>query len=269
MDFGRIENLEQVDFTLPADHPGIAKVLGGKPSAVPKVYVGGVLWASDSFPGTIYPPKARPADFVKHYTQQFNTIELNATYYRMQSAETFQRWANTAPAGFKFCPKVHQDISHANDLLSVADLHRQHSQLLQALGDTLGTVFLQLPPHFSPGRFPELVGFLEQNSLPGMALELRHAGWFSNTEALNALCNVLYKKGLGLLFTDTPGRRDVLHMRLTGKTAFVRFNAHNDHFGDEAQIDAWIDKANHWFSLGLENFIFLYIRPASSLCQGW
>src|SRR6218665_90081 len=268
MDFGRIEHIEQVDFSLPPDHKGLAKVLGGQRAASPRVHVGGVLWASDSFPGTIYPAKARPADFVRYYTQQFNTIELNATHYKIPSAETLKRWYAIAPVGFKFCPKVHQSVSPAGYLGDMVAYQNECSQGFALLQEKLGPVFMQLPPQFAPGRLQELILFLEAAAMPGMAVELRHPAWFLNEGPLNTLCNYLYKKGLGLVLTDTPGRRDVLHMRLTNKTAFIRFNGHNNFAGDQPRIDAWIERAHTWLEQGLEELYFFVHTPGQLFMPG-
>lgn len=261
MDFGRIEEKELVDYTLPPDHKGVAKVLGGQKAVAPQIHAGGVLWASDSFPGFIYPAKARPADFVKYYTRQFNTIELNATHYRIPPEKTLQRWQETAPPDFKFCPKVHQSVSHAGNLLTMADFQLRCNELFGMFGNQLGPVFMQLPPGFSPQRLEELLAFLDRCALPGMAVELRHPAWFWQGEPLNTLCNFLYKKNLGLVLTDTPGRRDVLHMRLTNKTALIRFNAHNQFDGDLARIGSWIEKIAAWLDQGLEQLYFFVHTP--------
>jgi uncharacterized protein YecE (DUF72 family) len=268
MDFGRIEHIDQVDFSLPSDHKGLARVLGGNRAAVPQIHVGGVLWASDSFPGTIYPAKARPADYVKYYTRQFNTIELNATHYKIPTAETLKRWYSASSEGFKFCPKIHQSVSHADHLGDMVAFQIECNQAFGLLQEKLGTVFMQLPPQFSPGRLQELLFFLEAAALPGMAIELRHPAWFLNDGPLNTLCNYLYKKELGLVLTDTPGRRDVLHMRLTNKTAFVRFNGHNNFAGDKARIDAWVEKARTWLEMGLEEFYFFVHTPGQLFMPG-
>ena len=261
MDFGRIHNFEQVDFTLPPDHSSISKVLGGVKHPCPQAYVGGVRWVSDSFAGTIYPAKTKPRDFMKEYVHQFNTIELNSTHYGLPSKETLRRWKEAAPAGFRFCPKINQAISHAPDLAAMTDLHQEHCNTLYVLEDKLGTAFLQLPPFFSTGRASELRAFLDKNTLPGMAIELRHESWFSQDTQLNDLCNYLYKKQLGLVLTDTPGRRDALHMRLTNKQVFVRFNAHSNYEGDKARIDSWMERAKNWFDQGLEQFCFFVHTP--------
>lgn len=261
MDFGRIKTFDTVDYTLPPDHKSIAKVLGGHKVAEPKLYVGGVLWSDEDFKGTIYPEKAKPSDYVKHYTKQFNTIELNTTHYRVPEPDTFKRWYELAPAGFKFCPKINQNISHAGSLLPMIGFHNECNGLFKLLNEKLGTCFLQLPPHFSPKRLPELLEFLDHSDLRNLAVELRDEDWYSNDADLNVFCNYLYKNNMATVLTDTPGRRDVLHMRLTNKTAFVRFNANNNHPTDKQRIDAWIQKAKSWFDTGLEEFYFFVHTP--------
>ncbi|MEO6306161.1 MAG: DUF72 domain-containing protein, partial [Bacteroidia bacterium] len=57
------------------------------------------------------------------------------------------------------------------------------------------------------------------------------------------------------------GRRDVLHMRLTNKTAFIRFNANDDHFTDRQRIDEWMIRFKHWFDNGLETLYFFVHTP--------
>ncbi len=261
MDFGRVKDIEKINYTLPADHKSIGKILGGNKSTSPKVYVGGVLWADENFVGNLYPATAKPKDFLKHYTRQLNTIELNLTHYRLPEYEKLKRWYNTAPDNFKFCPKVHQSISHANDLLQKIGSHNECCELFTLLGDKLGTCFMQLPPQFSPQRLNELLEFLDNNNLRNLAVELRHPDWFKTDAELKTLCNYLYKNNLSLVLTDTPGRRDVLHMRLTNKTAFIRFNANNNHYTDRQRIDEWMNRFKIWFDNGLETLYFFVHTP--------
>lgn len=261
MDFGRIKEIDSVNYALPADHKSIAKILGGKKTDSPKAYVGGVLWSDEDFRGTIYPEKAKPGDYVKHYTKQFNTIELNTTHYRVPEPDTFRRWHSLAPEGFKFCPKVNQNISHAGSLLPMIGFHNECNGLFQLLGEKLGTCFLQLPPHFAPNRLPELLEFLDHSDLRDLAIEVRNDNWYNSDADLNLLCNYLYKNNMALVLTDTPGRRDVLHMRLTNRTAFIRFNANNNHPTDKQRMDEWVQKAKSWFDEGLEEFYFFVHTP--------
>lgn len=255
MHFGRTDT-GNTNYSLAEDHKSLLKVLGETKTAKPKVYVGGVLWAHESFKGLIYPVDAKAADYVKHYTQQFNTIELNSTHYRVPGPDTFNHWKNTAPQGFKFCPKINQAISHAENLVSMIGYHNECNHLFEFLEEKLGTCFMQLPPHFLPKRLNELMEFLNNSELQNLAIELRHGTWFRSEAELNLLCNYLYKNNMALVITDTPGRRDVLHMRLTNKTAFIRFNAINDENIDQQRVEDWILRAKTWFDSGLEEFYF-------------
>jgi len=219
------------------------------------------MWADEGFKGLIYPEKAKAADYVKYYAKQFNTIELNATHYRIPDADTFKRWYDVAPAGFKFCPKVNQEISHAGNLLPMLSFHNQCNDLFQLLRDKLGTCFMQLPPQFGTSRLNELLEFLDHSDLRNLAIELRHESWYRQEAELNQLCNYLYKNGMSLIITDTPGRRDVLHMRLTDKTAMLRFNANNDHPTDRTRMDEWVQRFKTWFDHGLEELYFFMHSP--------
>ncbi|MEO6302381.1 MAG: DUF72 domain-containing protein, partial [Bacteroidia bacterium] len=209
MDFGRVKDVEKVDYILPANHKSIGKVLGGIKTLTPKAYVGGVLWSDENFVGNLYPAKAQPKDFLKYYTKQFNTIELNLTHYRLPEYEILKRWYNTAPDNFKFCPKVYQSISHADNLLQKITLHNECSNFFTLLGDKLGTYFMQMSPQFSPNRLNELLEFLDNSNLKNLAVEVRHPDWYKTETELKTLCNYLYKNNLSFVITDTPGRRDV------------------------------------------------------------
>ena len=261
MDFGRTPHIDTVNFALPPNHKGIEKVLGGVKALKPQVYVGGVLWSDDAFVGTIYPDRAKSKDYAKYYSRQFNTIELNLTHYRLPEKEKVQRWYEEASDDFKFCPKVHQAISHSGNLVSVADYFEEFYNIMKPFQHKLGTCFLQLPPHFSPHRLNELLEFLDKSNLRDLAIELRHPDWFAGGEALNILSNYLYKNNMALVLTDTPLRRDVLHMRLTNKTAFIRFNANDKHPSDYARIDEWMQRLYEWRQLGLETVYFFVHTP--------
>ncbi len=260
MDFGRLSDTRHVDYSLPPDHKSVLRVLGGQRMEEPEVFAGGVLWANPDFVGTIYPKNARRDDYLRWYAKQFNSIELNATHYKMPEQAVIRNWRDMTPRHFRFCPKVHQEISHADDLMTTIGLHNDHARRLSQLEEKLGTPFLQLPPPFSPLRLNELLRFLDKSQLPGMAVEVRHPAWFSNETALNTLCNALYKKGLPLVLTDTPGRRDVLHMRLTTRCLFVRFNANNEET-DKLRINTWLDRVVVWIAGGMQRFYFFIHAP--------
>ena len=84
MDFGKLENIDNVDFTLPFTHKFTTETLASTaPSSKMQVYVGPPIWANKEWVGKIYPSNAKDKDFLYHYTRQFNTIELNVTHYQI------------------------------------------------------------------------------------------------------------------------------------------------------------------------------------------
>jgi len=265
MQFGRLENITSVDFTFPENHPGTAKILGGSKSKKLNVYVGAPIWSDPGFPGKIYPAKARDKDFVKYYGKQFNSIELNATHYRVPDDNTIKRWVDVVPDGFKFCPKVHQSISHSNDIRKCIRETEAFHRSISLFGEKLGTSFLQLPPQFEARSIDYLLEFLDNSPICNLAIELRHESWFTDTNTLNKLSNYLYKNNLSLNITDVAGRRDVLHQRLTNKTAFVRFVANNLHPSDYKRMDDWVQRFYLWINQGLENLYFFVHTPDKSL----
>src|SRR2546423_14184096 len=114
---------------------------------------------------------------------------------------------------------------------------------MAAFWDHLGVVVLQLHPMFSSKRFDDLVYFFDlwDHTYP-LHVELRHADWFSEPSMLENLFEEMRKKKVGTVITDTPGRRDVLHMGLTTPTAFIRFEGNELHRSDFTRIDAWCDR---------------------------
>lgn len=266
MEFGKVQDISQIDFSLKADHPGVKKILGGKPFPKPEIFVGLPEWTNEGFPGKIYPANAKSKDFVKYYGKQFNSIELNATLYRIPELSTIKRWRNAVPDNFKFCPKIHQSISHSEDISQCKKLVQEFYETVLHFENKLGTCFLQLPPVFGSSRLDQLLDFLDDCPIRDLAVELRHENWFSKTEALDVLCNYMYKNNLSLVLTDVAGRRDVSHQRLTNKTAFIRFVANNIFDSDFKRMDDWIEKIKRWLESGLERLYFFIHAPDKSKC---
>ena len=69
-------------------------------------HVGTSGWSYPTWRGGFYPADAKPADFLRHYAQHFDTVELNTTGYRLPAEDQFARWAEQVPAGFTFAPKL-------------------------------------------------------------------------------------------------------------------------------------------------------------------
>ncbi len=264
MDFGRLTSVDGFDFTLPPDHSENTAILASKARQhACAIYLGLPIWAEKSWLGTLYPAKLKDKDFLKFYARQFNVIELNTTYYRIPTPQTIEGWKAATPAQFKFCPKIPQEISHQNQLLGSQVLTHAFCDVLRGLEHKLGTIFLQLPPHFGPEKVEVLKTYLNEfpRDLP-LAVELRHPDWFRNVYAFQELMRFLEDIDVGTVLTDTAGRRDVLHMRLTTTRVFIRFTANDLHPTDFPRITDWVNRLADWKESGAEEIYFFIHSPS-------
>lgn len=257
MDFGKLTNVDKINFSLPNDDINNVKILGEKSKNSPLIFVGCPVWAEQSWIGKIYPDDAQEKYFLRYYAQQFNCIELNATHYKIPSPNTVKRWKSMSQNKFRFCPEVPQIISHAKNINTMSALMTEFIDAIFYFNDSLGTTFLQLPPHFGINRLQELITFLSLIEKPlKLAIELRHESWFTNKNKFDELSDFLMESNHSLVITDVAGRRDVLHQRLTNKTAFIRFGANDNHPSDFQRLSDWATKCTEWINNGLEELYF-------------
>lgn len=271
MKFGCINSsaLSALDLTLPADTPATQALLASLPQRTqnPFIYIGCSVWAERSLVGKLYPQGTAPEHYLRLYSQQFNTVELNATFYGIPSIDRVKKWQASVAPGFKFCPKIPQTISHSNNLSE--QLRRLDTFLaaIRHLGDTLGMSFLQLPPYCSPSRMQAIQKLLAQvpEELP-WAVEFRHPAWFSDQAAQHEMFAFLQQRGMGAVISDVLGRRDALHQTLTTHGAFIRFQGYTKQPSNYTRLDAWIARLHLWLAQGLPQVYFFLHEKDKALC---
>ncbi|WP_200975951.1 DUF72 domain-containing protein [Echinicola sp. 20G] len=254
MKFGSVEDPSSIDFTLPEDHPETKKILNKYKSDKPfEVYVGCAKWNRSDLKG-FYPRGTK--DELTYYSTQFNSIELNATFYSSPSIEQVKTWADKTPKGFKFFPKIPNSVSHFKRLINVQEPVMAFADAIANFEDKLGMAFLQMHDNFKPKDFDRVEKFVNEfpPEIP-LALELRNAEWFANEEVLNNYCNLLVDNNRANIVVDTAGRRDMLHMRLTNDTAFIRYVGANAE-SDYSRLDDWMERIISWREMGLQKLYF-------------
>lgn len=263
MDFGANWQLyEKTDLSIPAWDQFNARVLNGKPADTP-LRIGTSGWSRKEYAGTLYPPGVKDDALLAEYGKLFNCVELNATHYKIYSPDAIRKWtAKVKNRDFKFCPKVPQAISHQSTLLNAGTETAAFIESIRAFEDQLGPVFLQLSEFFSPVRKRNLYTYLE--SLPrdiSFFVELRHPDWFNNQQEREELFNTLHQLGVGTVITDTPGRRDCLHMTLTLPKLFLRFVTKGGHPLDEVRLREWDQRIKELKAQGVgEVYFFLHVH---------
>jgi uncharacterized protein YecE (DUF72 family) len=254
MDFGQADprSLNSFRFELPEDDS--KNVLPGKRAAHPHVYVGAPVWSHPGWVGNLYPPKTKSAEYLTHYSRQFNSIELNSSFYRVPDQKTLAHWKDSTPKDFRFSPKVHQGVSHR---VGSGELIGDFCRKIQGLDDRLGMSFLQLPPAFSRNQLPSLRGLLRQASKNfKLAVEFRHPSWFIGQHLSPDAFDLLSEFGHSTVITDTTSRRDVLHATLTSSRVMIRFLGNELHPSDFTRLDQWVERLTSWIEMGATEIYF-------------
>jgi uncharacterized protein YecE (DUF72 family) len=255
MKFGQSENPESIDFRLPADDAGTAEILKLNDKSKPlKVYVGCAKWNKADLKN-FYPRGTK--DELTYYSRQFNSIELNATFYNLPKREQVITWREKTPDEFRFFPKVTQSISHIRRLNEVQPLVEEYCDNISNFEAKLGMVFLQLHDNFGYKNYDRLVSFIGNfpKAIP-LAVEMRNTEWFNNAAVSSEVYQLFEKHQITNILVDTAGRRDLLHMRLTTPFAFIRYVGANHPQSDRDRLDDWLNRLKIWVDQGLRDVYF-------------
>jgi len=255
MKFGSVENPGNIDFTLPADHPDTARVLQLREFRGPvHAFVGCAKWNRQELKN-FYPRGTK--DELAYYATQFNSIELNATFYRIPDQNQVVTWKEKTPDGFRFFPKINQRISHIKRLKEVQTEVGEYCDNIIHFGEKLGMVFLQLHNNFGSKNQERLTTFVE--NFPRsilLAVEIRNGKWLDDPILSAEVFQLFERHSITNVLVDTAGRRDLLHMRLTTPVVFIRYVGANDPVMDRMRLDAWVERLKSWVGLGLREINF-------------
>ena len=125
------------------------------------VLVGTSGYNYEAWRGSFYPEDLPAKRMLSHYAQQFDSVEINYSFYRKPTAKLLQGWAAQVPERFRFALKAWQRITHQKRLRDCAELVSDFADAARTLGPKLGPVLYQLPPNLK-ADLPLLRDFLNQ-----------------------------------------------------------------------------------------------------------
>src|SRR4030081_513540 len=111
------------------------------------IYAGTSGWAYSGWKPEFYPKEVRTKDFLKYYTTQLNSVEVNFTFRSLLKQKTAETWVATAPEGFLFTFKAHQAITHFRRLRDTDAIVKQFFSALEPFWEAkkIGAILIQLP----------------------------------------------------------------------------------------------------------------------------
>ena len=180
-----------------------------------QVLTGTSGYAYKEWKGSFYPEDLANDDMLRFYGEQFRTVEINNTFYRMPSEKVLVQWGERVPDGFRFVLKASRRITHMQRLKNVDDPLSYVVNNASLLGAKLGAMLFQLPPNMKQdmGRLAAFLDLLPEG-WPA-AFEFRHQSWFDED-----VYEALRSRGVALCVADTDDGETPFVV--TGKTGYVR-----------------------------------------------
>jgi uncharacterized protein YecE (DUF72 family) len=215
-----------------------------------RIRVGTSGWAYKAWKPEFYPSDLPQKGFLEYYGTQLGSCEINATFYRRQSDETFQKWRDAVPDDFKFAVKGHRAISYTLDL-SITERKQEiisgFAESLENLDQKLGPVMLQFPHKDpQPDAVIALVDALP-SSIP-YALDFKRADVWDTDDLRNALA----VSGATVCFSDRSGEPP--KSLPPGPVAYVRLRVERY---SESQRSAWLELLRREAA---ERDVYLYVK---------
>jgi uncharacterized protein YecE (DUF72 family) len=209
-----------------------------------QVRIGCSGWNYDDWRGRLYPERAPKRRWLELYAERFDTVEVNATFYRLPSRDGVAAWVQQTPPRFVFSVKASRYLTHVKRLTDLGEGIARFYERLEPLIEAgrLGPVLWQLPENFHRDD-QRLEGWLRALP-PGMhTIEFRHASWF-----VPEVMNALREHRVALTIGDHPKRPFQSH-EATAPWRFIRF-----HYGargrdgnySATELRQWAERIKRW-----------------------
>lgn len=214
------------------------------------VHIGTSGWTYDHWAGRFYPAGLSRGRWRDHYVSQFDTVELNASFYRWPGLRPFESWGRSLPDGFRMSVKASRWLSHGRRLNDPEGAWADRLRAaVQALGAHAGVVLVQLPDTVERDD-QRLDAFLSRTAGFQVAMELRHPSW--DHDEVGA---ILSRHGAAYVLTHGTGLHTVV--RTTAPFVYCRWHGPTTqplYAGSysEEELRTWADHIRGWREEGRE-----------------
>lgn len=266
MEFGKLHDISQVDFRLP-DLPELSLAYLDSMQGMyqTKILIGCTGWGMKEWVETWYPPKTKPKDFLSAYSKQFNTVELNSTFYSIPSVDQVIKWKEQTPDQFRFVAKMPSIISRNALSVELIKVLNQFIEHLKYFDEKLETIFIQFPPNPSW----DLCESIQQikTVFPvhwKLAVEFRSED-FQDPGILALCADQCLKQNVSWVITDVAGRREFTHQYFLNSVIVVRWVGNNLDPTDYSRMDDWCNLLKTMIPKGAIETIYFFIHQPDNV----
>ena len=208
-----------------------------------QLYIGTSGWSYQHWKDCFYNGTPQK-NWLKFYSTRFSAVEINGTFYRLQSQETFRRWFDETPETFRFAIKANRYLTHNKKLLDPEAsvlIEKNHAIALQ---EKLAVVLWQLPAklHKNLDRLNLFLQALQQWPEVRHIVEFRHPSWFDDETA-----DCLAKAAIANCLSDASNWP--LWERITTDIVYIRLHGHTGTYAssyNSPELARWAGRISHW-----------------------
>jgi len=212
---------------------------------VSEVFIGTSGYSYDHWSnGVFYPPRLPKSKWLEYYSEHFQTVELNVTFYRLPQEKVFTGWCEKTPDAFRFAVKGSRYITHIKRLANLGDSLETLAKRLKLLKEKCSVVLWQLPPSMKIDlkRFDQFCRQAEKTICKRQAFEFRNESWFTDE-----VYDILFKHNFSLCLADAPQdihepiTADYVYVRRHGPSGLYEGNYTKKHLGrDTKNVLKWL-----------------------------
>ena len=221
-----------------------------------RVHIGTSGWSYKHWKGVYYPEKLPASKWLSFYAEDFETSEINSSFYRLPSEQTVLNWARQVPDGFLFCPKMSRFLTHMKKLSDPEEALERYFDVFQHLSKIMGPVLIQLPPllAFNYEKAEYFYKLLKRRyNNYSFVMEVRHTSWLKE-ESLTLMTRyniglVISQSGTGFPYSEL----------VTAKNIYVRFHGPKELYASgypDKMLEEFADKFYIWTGKGHDVWAF-------------
>jgi uncharacterized protein YecE (DUF72 family) len=218
------------------------------------IHIGTSGWSYEHWNGVLYPHPTTRWSRLAYYVQEYQTVELNSSFYKWPTVAAFKSWQRRLPPGFLLSVKASRHLTHAKTLFAPEKWVERIKTCWHELGDKRAVLLVQLSPNFAVD-IERLRYFLQQiPSWMKVAVEFRHHSWHQET-----IFNLLEEFGVG--YCIMSGAHLPCILRATAPFVYIRMHGPDQQYlyggyYSHSDLNWWASRIKEWESQGKDVFIY-------------